>query len=165
MRRNFKPERISLAPHRLWEVDEGIEDRRVSLDNLRVEGGRRHHADDPAQVDAGAVVVARPGYDGDLLQEFHTPISYMLCVDNVNLERTFVELSEAASLMLENNVSIMDCVHEFKVLGRFIVRVVTPFLELTSTSSSFAVILNVNCTYSLNLIWALTRRPQESRAE
>ena len=78
---------MSLAPNRLWEVDECIEHRRVSLDNLRVEGGRRHHADDPAQVDAGAVVVARPGYDGDLFDELHTyvypslTLSVLSCVE------------------------------------------------------------------------------------
>ena len=53
-------------PHRLWEVDEGIEDQRVPFHNLGMKGGRRHHADDAAQVDAGAVVVASPGYYGDL---------------------------------------------------------------------------------------------------
>ena len=57
---------MTLAPHRLWEVDEGVEDSRVPFDNLGVEGGRRHHADDATQVDAGAVVVASPGYDSDL---------------------------------------------------------------------------------------------------
>ena len=31
---------MNCAPHRFWEVDEGVEDRRVSFDNLRVEGGR-----------------------------------------------------------------------------------------------------------------------------
>ena len=60
-------------------------------------------------------------------------------------------LSDAASIMFLNNASIMDCVHEFKVLGRFIVRVVTPFLELTSTSSSFAVIPNVKSIVLIHL--------------
>ena len=64
-------------------------------------------------------------------------------------------LSEAASLMFLNSASIMVCVHEFKVLGLwmanvrmrrcqldnylFMVNVVTPFLAVSKTSSSFAL--------------------------